>query len=366
MRVVHVVNGSAASSATSLVGIERHVLNLAVAQKARGYSVGAVIDCPGMLAEACHQHGIPVVVAQGLAPQGRLGEPPTEKASQELVAQFRSLDAELIHCHTLPAASQAIPVGNRFNIPCVLTFNAPSVVIAAKKAGMRFATILVSRTRFEELKKSGMPEADIYYVPNGTNAASLAPAPEARQPHRPNLISVGSLIPRKGIDVAILAMVELRQRLGQDCPTLNIYGDGDLGEFLKEIVAVLGLNDIVWFRGFQFNILEHCSSTDVLVMSSRAETGPQVVLEAMSRGMPIVASDVGEVSEMLADRRYGRIVPVDSIVALADAVESLLSDIADGQFNPDLLIERHRANYTVEKMAESIEAVYKQALMVNR
>jgi glycosyltransferase involved in cell wall biosynthesis len=97
-------------------------------------------------------------------------------------------------------------------------------------------------------------------------------------------------------------------------------------------------------------------------MSSRQETGPMVVVEAMSRGMPIVATDVGEVSEMLPDPRYGRVVPAASIVGLAEAAQDLLQDIHVGRFDPGLLIERHRSFYTTAKMAERTEEVYRQAL----
>jgi hypothetical protein len=86
-----------------------------------------------------------------------------------------------------------------------------------------------------------------------------------------------------------------------------------------------------------------------------------VALEAMSRGIPTVAFDVGEVAEMLPDRRYGRVVPVNSIMALAGGIDSLLSDIADGYFDPNLLIARHRSLYTSEKMAARIEVIYKHA-----
>jgi glycosyltransferase involved in cell wall biosynthesis len=358
MRITHLVNGST----EGIVGVERRVLYLATAQKARGSSVTVVVDHPGLLAEACDQHGVPVVVVQSLTQDCGFLEP-VENAIQDLIIQFKSTAAELIHCHTLPVAAQAIPAGNQIKVPCVLTFNGPGLLMAARDAGLRFASILVTRARFEELKKSGMP--DVYYVPNGTSAASLARPAETGPSGRPNLIFVGSMIARKGVDVAIHAMAELRQRLGPDCPTLNIYGDGEQARYLKEMVTVLHLQDIVRFWGFQSDILDHCPSTDVLVMSSRSETGPQVVLEAMSRGMPIAASDVGEVAEMLPDPRYGRVVPVESIVALADAIESLLSDIADGEFNPDSLMERHRSRYSDEIMAERIEAVYQQVLLDN-
>jgi glycosyltransferase involved in cell wall biosynthesis len=360
MRIVHVLN----SSEKGVIGIERRVLYLAIAQKARGSSVLLVLDHPGALAEDCRQHDIPVIVADSLAQEGmRLG-PPRENVTRDLITKFMKFNPDLIHCHTLRAAAQAIPAGNRINIPCVLTFNGPSALTAARNAGMRFTTILVSRKRFEEAKNSGkFSEKEIYYVSNGTRVAPLTRLQEMSRSDRPNLMLVGSLEVRKGIDVAILAMTVLRSRLGPDCPILNIYGDGEQEKYLKEMTTVLGLRDIVRFWGYQPDILERSSGTNILVMSSRSETGPQVVLEAMSRGMPIVATDVGEVTDMIPDQRYGRIVPVDSIVKLADAVESFLWDISLSHFNPDLLIERHRACYTDEKMAERIEGIYEQILL---
>jgi glycosyltransferase involved in cell wall biosynthesis len=173
----------------------------------------------------------------------------------------------------------------------------------------------------------------------------------------------GDLHPRKGIDVLILAMVELRRRLGPACPILNIYGDGFAEKYLTEMTAVLGLGDIVRFHGFRLGILESCPGSDILVLPSRDEVSPLVVLEAMSRGMPIVATDVGEVANMLPDGRYGRVVPKDSVMPLADAVELLLEDIAGGRFNPDLLIERHRSFYSIEKFAERTETAYRQILL---
>jgi glycosyltransferase involved in cell wall biosynthesis len=98
-------------------------------------------------------------------------------------------------------------------------------------------------------------------------------------------------------------------------------------------------------------------------LPSRDEVSPLVVLEAMSRGMPIVATDVGEVANMLPDGRYGRVVPKDSVMPLADAIELLLEDIAGGRFNPDLLIERHRSFYSIEKFAERTETAYRQILL---
>jgi len=361
MRIIHVTN----SSDTTIAGIERHVLALAVAQKARGFSTMVMMDNQGLFAQSCREHGIPVAVEEGLSPDAGIYGLAAEKTIQGLVNQFKDFGAELIHCHTLLCAAQAIPAGNKIGTPCVFTHhtgNAMQSLITAREMGMKFTTVSVSKLGFESLKKIGMPETDIHYVPNGTKAVSSV-RPEMRRSRRPNLILVGRLALVKGVDIAILAMAELRRRRDRDCPALNVYGDGPQEKFLKEMVMVLGLGDIVRFHGTQANILDYCPTTDVLVVPSRSEAGPIVALEAMSRGIPTVAFDVGEVAEMLPDRRYGRVVPVNSIMALAGGIDSLLSDIADGNFDPNLLIERHRSLYTSEKMAASIEVIYKHALL---
>jgi glycosyltransferase involved in cell wall biosynthesis len=366
MRVVHVATNS---RAVEMLGLEKYALNLAVAQKASGSDVMIITNRPGVLSEACHQHDIPVVVERAL------NQLPAKESIPVLVSQFSSLSANVIHCHTPSAVAQAIPAGNQLGIPCVFTFHvsgkdngkfdARNPVMSARNSGMRFSTICVSKINFESMKEHGIPETELHYVPLGTKPVPRERAREVHKSRRPNLIFVGSLDSRKGPDLAILAMAELRRRRGPDCPALNIYGNGETEEHYREMVTVLQLNDNVQFCGFQANVLDWCPDSDILLMSSRSELGPLVVLEAMSRGMPIVASEVGNVPEMLPDQRYGRIVPVNSIVPLADAAESLLDDIAAGLFDPNLVIERHRSLFTTQKMAERVEEVYKQVLAAN-
>lgn len=359
MKIVHVLN----SSDKSIGGIERHALYLATAQKARGSLVMVATDYPGVFSEACLEHDIPVLLSAGLDPGraslGRISEP----AVRELIDKFSGFGADVIHCHNLQSAAQAVSAANLGGIPCAVTYNSSGPLIEARKRGMRFVVICVSRKHYDKMKESALPPGDIYYVPNGTRVAPAASGGQGRGSIRPNLIAVGSLVSGKAIEISILVMAELRRRRGSDCPVLNIYGDGNLRDYLMEISAVLDLGDIVQFHGSQPGILERCPNTDILVMTSRSETGPLVVQEAMSRGMPIAATDVGEVAEMLPDDRYGRIVPINSIVPLADAVESLLAEIEAGEFKPELLIERHREFYTDEKMAERTEAVYRQAIL---
>jgi glycosyltransferase involved in cell wall biosynthesis len=362
MRVVHVIN----SSGANFLGHERHVLNLAVAQRAHGLDVMVVTNGDGVLGQACQEQRIPQVVIEGMG-QGPRVRGAEGGAVRELAEQYTAFGAQIIHCHHLGTAIQAVSAGNVSNIPCVFTLHIEAALFTdylemAKRRGMKSSIIAVSRTEFEVLKKSGIPEDELYYVPNGTNPVPSDRRRCKQETGRPRLVFVGNLIFRKGVDVALMVMAELRQRLGSDCPGFDIYGEGIQRKYFAEIASVLGLDDIVRFHVFRLDAMEQHASTDVLLMTSREETGPLVVLEAMSLGMPIVATDVGEVAQMLPDRSHGRVVPPNSIAAFADAVESLLADIAHGKFDPEPVIQRHRSLYSTEKMTESVEEVYQQVL----
>jgi len=364
MGIAHLII-AASSDGNDGRGGNMHVLNLAVTQKARGLNPVLISNARNerTLAEALQGEGIPVVIMQSADPNAH--SRPNEIA-QELAAQIEKFDVQLIHCHNLTAVRVAAPVANQIGIPCVLTVHISNarpiraLYEAAKRQGLKFSMISVSRRELDSLREIGISEADLYYVPNGTRSLPVHQLPG---PHYSDLTLVGTVVISKGVDVAILAMAELRRRLGPDVPVLNVYGVDPSGNYFREMVHAVGLDDIVRFHGFKLDVLEHCDSRDILVMPSRSETGPLVVLEAMSRGMPIVATEVGEVTEMLPDPRYGRVVRPDSVVALADGIESLLKDISDGHFDPSLVIERHRSRYTVEKMAEDVETVYKQVLV---
>jgi glycosyltransferase involved in cell wall biosynthesis len=366
MRIFHATR----SGGEGTLGTEKEVVNLAIAQKACGSDVMIAIDREGVFTEDCREYGIPITVLDGLrSPSERLiSMTPEESAAledtvQDLIERLERFSPDIIHCHSPGIALVAISAGNRMNIPCAFTGGSPMATIIGRRKGLRFASLCNNAGASEALLKHGIPDTEVYYVPSGTRVIPPSKANQARASNSSSLTVVGNLESRKGVDILILAMVELRRRLGEACPILNIYGDGPRRNNLTEMAAVLRLDDIVRFHGFKAGILENYPRSDILVMSSNYESGPLVVLEAMSCGMPIVATNVGDVTKMLPDSRYGRVIPPDSVMPLADAIESLLADIADGRFDPDLLIERHRAFYSFEKFAERSEAAYSQILL---
>lgn len=363
MRVAHVT-----VTASSMTGVETQILSLASAQRDRNFSAVVVADQAGIFAEACAARGIAVTLEPGLKPDTGDWWSPHEKAVKSLVSALSDCRPDIIHCHSRIAAALAFSAGDRLGVPCVFTHhNAPGDLPhgTVEILAARFTIICVSRIGLDYLRGEGAPEGSLHYVPRGTSPV-FPDHPAVHESDRPNLLLVGVMEDSKGVDIAVLAMRELNRRRGHDCPVLNIYGAGSKERYFREMTAILGLDDVVKFHGNQPGILQRCPETDILIVPSRAEAGPVVVLEAMSRGMPIVATDVGEVAEMLLDPRYGKIVPPESIKPLADAVEALLADISAGRFDPGLLVARHRASYTAAKMAARTERVYEISLLRHR
>lgn len=352
MRIVHVTHVKDGHGG----GIDRHIFNLAVAQKARGDDPIVVATGPGDLTAAFGEYGITVVIEPRLygrsMPHGVSADPEIRRAVDGLCSLFKNVAAEVVHCHFPNLRTMTITAGNRIGIPCVYTNH---VYKAFTVPNLDFDVITVGRNAFRQLQDGGFPAERLHYVPNGTRAVPRV----LNGSTPPSLMWVGRMEPVKAPDIAILAMADLKQKRGRECPVLNIYGKGGMEGHLKEMVAVLRLGDVVRFHGIQQGILERCLATDMLIVSSREEAGPLVVLEAMSRGMPIVATRVGEIGEMIPDKRYGKVVMSGSIAALADGIESMLADLRAGRFDPDLPISRHREFYTVEKMTEGVAAAYK-------
>jgi glycosyltransferase involved in cell wall biosynthesis len=370
LRIVHIVGGD--SNSSSIRGDERHILSLAAAHQAQGFSVAVMTDAEGLMTEACGKQGIAVIITPPFVLPGKVnsmeGEVSREVESKysdlciDLIRMLEDFRPDLIHCHDELPAYSTMAVGNGMNIPCVFTPHIPvGLLFPYLWANRKFAILSIWKSIINDLKENGISESDLYYVPCGTKASSCMYPYEVFD-EKPNLIIVGRITHSKGIHTALLSMVELRRRRGRQCPELNIYGGGVLLEYFKEASVILGLDDIVQFHGNRFDILDRCRGSNILVMPSRSETGPLVVLEAMSRGMPIVATYAGDVAEMIPDRRYGRVVPTRSIMTLADAIDATLADVANSRFDPVLLIERHRNLYAIEKMAEGITSVYNQIL----
>jgi glycosyltransferase involved in cell wall biosynthesis len=197
---------------------------------------------------------------------------------------------------------------------------------AAERAAGIVAVSEALRARLIEL---GAPGDRIQVLRNGVDLELFAPCdPElarrqlALDVAGPIVLSAGWLIPRKGHDLVIQAL----QRLPE--VTLVIVGDGPQAAALERLAAQLGVSERVRFLGAmpQERLAILYSAADALVLASSREGLPNVLLEALACGTPVVATAVWGTPEIVAAPAAGRLVHPRTPEALAAAIRDLLAD----------------------------------------
>src|SRR5205823_4013374 len=124
-----------------------------------------------------------------------------------------------------------------------------------------------------------------------------------RRADGPVIGAIGRLAPEKGYDLAIHALRDLPEA------TLVLVGDGSERERLEAIARELGVAERVQFTGWSDEPRRYLPGFDAFVLPSRQEGFPLAVVEAMLAGLPVVAADVGSVSEAVVDEETGYLVP---------------------------------------------------------
>jgi glycosyltransferase involved in cell wall biosynthesis len=139
----------------------------------------------------------------------------------------------------------------------------------------------------------------------------------------PVILAVGRLTRQKAFDVLIRAFSQVQKR----CPArLLILGEGEDRSMLESLIKQLGLETDINLPGFVQNPYPYMTRAALLVLPSRWEGLPTVLIEALYLGTPIVATDCpGGSREILKNGEYGRLVPVDSDQMLADAITTSLN-----------------------------------------
>jgi glycosyltransferase involved in cell wall biosynthesis len=169
------------------------------------------------------------------------------------------------------------------------------------------------------------------------------------------LLAVCRLEPQKGLDLAVRALPEIRRRHPQ--AVLVVLGEGPQRGRLTELAAALGVP--VSLLGRVPDVTAWLRRADLLVHPVRWEGFGLALLEAMLTSLPVVATRVSSIPEIVVDGETGVLVPADDAPALAEAVSRVLDD--PGELGARGY-ERARAEFSVARMADRTLAVYRQVL----
>jgi glycosyltransferase involved in cell wall biosynthesis len=185
------------------------------------------------------------------------------------------------------------------------------------------ATVCVSqRERADGLSARTCRPDRTVVIPNAVDVDAYPQAPLERDV--PRLISVGRLAAPKDWSTLLSALTELEPETFAE---LVIVGDGPDRERVEDEVSRSSLSGRVRLLGERDDVTGLLADADVFVLASRSEGLPLSVIEAMAAGVPVVASDVGGLRELVRDAETGVLVRPGDPAALADALRPLLADI---------------------------------------
>jgi glycosyltransferase involved in cell wall biosynthesis len=237
------------------------------------------------------------------------------------------------------------------------------------------ASVLVAvseRVRRQAIFKEGVRPELIVVIPNGIRAIQTFSknSPEVNglraelgfQPSDHIFLTVGRLVTQKGHSFLLDAIPEVVAAF--PAARFVFVGDGPLRPELEDRVAALRIQDLVRFLGIRDDIPLLLSTADGFILPSLWEGLPIALLEAMSAGLPVIATDVEGVDEVIQNGENGLLVPPADPTALAAAILHMLSDpnlcnqfALDGQ---ELIAEK----YAIDKMGANYEKLYLQGTII--
>ncbi len=360
-----------------LGGLFRHVIDVANSQIERGHRVGLIVDSitGGARADA---------ILADLAPRLALGiervpiarelRPHDFHALWRISRRIKKLAPDVLHGHgakgaalarLAPAAAGAIraytPHGGSL-VYCPGTLSGGFYRTIERILNPRTDLFLFESGYIAELYRAVVapPRAMVRVVRNGIAEAEFEPA--VPRPDATDIVCVGELRPVKAIDVLIEALAIL-QHSGRRV-TATIAGEGPDAAKLQAQAHRLGIADQIRFIG-------HCPARSaftmgrILVIPSRAESLPYVVLEAAAAGLPIIATDVGGVPEIFGPRA-SQLIPPDDVAALIGAIAAALDDPAEMRSGAQVLKSRVRSEFSLWTMVEANLAAYRDAIAARK
>lgn len=230
-------------------------------------------------------------------------------------------------------------------------------------SGLGDGIILVSEGEKRHAIQIGLPENKLYVIENGMTQQELGSREDIRKRFCITgdefcVGFVGRFVPQKAPDLLIRSFALIAHKYPK--VKLLMLGNGPLQADLYSLADQLNINhQTQWLENE--NGAEFMPALDVFVMPSLYEAFPYVLLEAANAGLPIIATPVGGVDEMLLDKINGFLVEHDKPVELADALETLIN-------NPQLRVSMSEASrnigqkYSVNTMTEKTLTLYRNLL----
>jgi colanic acid/amylovoran/stewartan biosynthesis glycosyltransferase WcaL/AmsK/CpsK len=255
----------------------------------------------------------------------------------------------------------------------VVTFHGYDIRAAIQRGGALYGElwneadclIAISNYNRDHLLRFGGDPEKIIYHPVGVDCKRFdyeRKRARDRQPVR--ILSVARLVEEKGLEFGLRALRELRESVPATSFKYDVIGDGPLRGRLQQVIDRLGLGDSVQLLGAksQNDVIEALRASDMLLAPSIAEALPVSLMEAHAVGLPVLATQVGSVDQIVQHGISGFLVPPGDVAALYRGLTDLMES-AEKRAEMGQRGRRHvEQHYDIDRLNDRLVNVYKELL----
>ncbi len=354
-------------------GLFRHVADLATEQTRRGHQVGILCDSA---TGGAYEGGI----LRRLEPNLSLGvvRVPMQRqvsihdlsAIRQVLAHLGKIAPAVVHGHGAKGGAYGRLIGSWLRVARIYTPHGGSlhydpislkgrIYFAAERILEHMTDAIVHVSKFEAdtyRQKIHAPRCRVQVIPNGLRPDEfepIAPHSDAR-----DLLFIGAFRDLKGIDVLLAAIAKLKAS-GRRI-TANLVGQPEGRAEFEAIARNLDIADQVAFHD-PMPARQAFATAHVVVVPSRAESMPYVVLEAIAAGLPVIATNVGGIPEIFGSLS-DRLVPAGDADALARRISASLADPAKARADAASLRNAAKTRFSIAAMEAETTALYRHVL----
>lgn len=323
-------------------GAGKYVFDLATAAQSRGWEVAVVAGGEGELLTKLHQEGIRTIplpkMKRDIQFLGEIG------SLFNLIKIFKAEKPDVIHLNSPKAGGLGAVAGRLARVPKII-FTGHGWAFNEKRPFwqkpvifffqwlmiiLSHQTIAVSKKTAQDINFLPFVKKKITIIYNGFTATNLLPKKEAREKLDSEdrdgiwLGALAELHKNKGLDILLLAFKKVMEKIPG--LTLIIIGEGEERENLARIISRYQLANNVHLVGRRENAATLLPAFDLFILPSRTEALPYALLEAGSAGLPVIASNVGGIPEIIENNKEGALVQAENTHLLADKILELLAN----------------------------------------
>ncbi len=360
---------------STLGGAQRYVFDLATRMPKDRFEVAVALGGEGPLKTNLQKAGVRVMSIPGLIRDVRLLQ--EVRVFRELLELFKREHPDVVHLNSSKIGAMGALAARMARVPRIVftvhgwAFNEDRSMIAkcAIKGIQALTVALCHRVIVvSEHTRAQLPMRGTVVVRNGLSPLPLAARDAARAEllgdgaarHSDDLWigTIAELHRNKGIDIALEAISDLVQA-GRSLVYV-VVGEGEERAELERSIAARGLSDHVHFVGHRADAARLLSAFDIFLLPSRTEALPYVLLEAGAAGLPVVATAVGGIPEIIENGISGFIVPPRDAHAIREAVARCMDSAPLRTFLGSALKKKVATSFSLTTMLEQTVKVYEE------